>query len=68
MSVIIQKSTKGGFGLTVTEALWKERPVVALNIGGITLQIKDGETGLLKYCKTELIHPYPHPGSPDLKS
>jgi len=46
-SVIIQKSIKEGFGLTVTEALWKERPVVASNIGGITLQIKDGETGFL---------------------
>ncbi len=46
-SVIIQKSIKEGFGLTVTEALWKERPVVASNIGGIALQIKDGETGFL---------------------
>ncbi|MEX2738485.1 MAG: glycosyltransferase [Candidatus Wukongarchaeota archaeon] len=45
--VIIQKSIKEGFGLTVTEALWKRKPVVASNVGGITLQIKDGENGFL---------------------
>ncbi len=46
-SVIIQKSLKEGFGLTVTEALWKEKPVVASKVGGIPLQIKDSETGFL---------------------
>jgi trehalose synthase len=46
-SVIIQKSRKEGFGLTVTEALWKKRPVVASKVGGIPLQIKDGESGFL---------------------
>lgn len=46
-SVIIQKSVKEGFSLTVTEALWKETPVVASNVGGIPLQIKDGENGFL---------------------
>ncbi len=46
-SVIIQKSTREGFGLTVTEALWKGTPVVASNVGGITLQIKDGWNGFL---------------------
>jgi trehalose synthase len=45
--VIIQKSLREGFGLTVTEALWKERPVVASRVGGIPLQITDGETGFL---------------------
>lgn len=45
--VIVQKSIKEGFGLTVTEALWKEKPVVASNVGGISLQIKDGENGFL---------------------
>ncbi len=45
--VIIQKSIREGFGLTVTEALWKEKPVVASNIGGIPLQIKDGKNGFL---------------------
>ncbi len=46
-AVIIQKSIKEGFGLTVTEALWKGTPVVASNVGGISLQIKDGENGFL---------------------
>ena len=45
--VVIQKSLKEGFGLTVTEALWKGVPVVAGNVGGIPLQVKDGETGFL---------------------
>ncbi len=46
-SVIIQKSLREGFGLTVTEALWKGTPVVASNIGGIPLQIKNGKNGFL---------------------
>ena len=46
-SVIVQKSSKEGFGLVVTEALWKGTPVVASNIGGIPLQIQDGENGFL---------------------
>lgn len=46
-SVIIQKSIREGFGLTVTEGLWKEKPVVASNVGGIPLQIEDGRTGYL---------------------
>lgn len=46
-AVIIQKSTREGFGLTVTEALWKGTPVVSSNIGGIPLQIEDGENGFL---------------------
>lgn len=46
-SVIIQKSIKEGFGLTVTEALWKGKPVVASRVGGITLQIEDGVNGFL---------------------
>ncbi|HEY7151195.1 MAG TPA: glycosyltransferase [Solirubrobacterales bacterium] len=45
--VIVQKSLREGFGLTVTEAMWKVRPVVAGNVGGIPLQIEDGETGFL---------------------
>jgi trehalose synthase len=44
---LIQKSTKEGFGLTVTEALWKARPIVAGRVGGIVTQITDGETGWL---------------------
>jgi trehalose synthase len=46
-NVIVQKSLREGFGLTVTEALLKEKPVVASNVGGIPLQISDGETGYL---------------------
>jgi trehalose synthase len=45
--VMIQKSTREGFGLTVTEALWKARPAVGGDVGGIPLQIRDGETGYL---------------------
>ena len=45
--VIIQKSTKEGFCLCVTEALWKGTPVVASNVGGIPSQINDGENGFL---------------------
>ena len=45
--VVLQKSIKEGFGLTVTEALWKARPTVAGNVGGIPLQIADGQTGYL---------------------
>jgi trehalose synthase len=45
--VIAQKSLAEGFGLTVAEAMWKRRPVVASRIGGIQDQIVDGESGLL---------------------
>jgi trehalose synthase len=46
-NVILQKSTREGFGLSVTEALWKEVPVVGGNVGGIPLQIIDGVNGFL---------------------
>jgi trehalose synthase len=45
--VVVQKSLAEGFGLTVAEAMWKERPVVASRIGGIQDQIVDGESGIL---------------------
>ena len=45
--VCLQKSIREGFGLTVTEALWKGRPTVAGNVGGIPLQIEDGVSGYL---------------------
>jgi len=45
--VVIQKSVREGFGLVVSEALWKRRPVVAGKVGGIPLQLIDGETGYL---------------------
>jgi trehalose synthase len=46
-SVITQKSLAEGFGLTVAEAMWKARPMVASRIGGIQSQIVDGESGVL---------------------
>ncbi len=46
-TVIVQKSLMEGFGLTVTEAMWKRRPVVASAIGGIQDQIRDGVDGVL---------------------
>jgi len=45
--VIVQKSIREGFGLTVSEALWKGKPVVASNVGGIPLQITHKYSGLL---------------------
>lgn len=46
-SVVLQKSLREGFGLTVSEAMWKGTPVVAGAVGGIPLQIMDGDTGFL---------------------
>ncbi|MBA3603705.1 MAG: glycosyltransferase [Parachlamydiaceae bacterium] len=45
--IIIQKSTKEGFGLTVTEGLWKEKPVIGGNVGGIRKQIINWHSGFL---------------------
>ena len=45
--VLIQKSTREGFGLTVSEALWKARPFIGGDVGGIPLQIEDGKSGYL---------------------
>ena len=52
-AAVIQKSIKEGFGLTVTESLWKTRPTVAGRVGGIITQIQDGETGWLVESSTE---------------
>ncbi len=46
-TIIVQKSLREGFGLTVSEALWKAKPVVASSVGGIPLQIKHKYSGLL---------------------
>jgi trehalose synthase len=46
-TIIIQKSLREGFGLTVTEGLWKKKPVVAGNVGGIPLQVIHKVTGML---------------------
>jgi trehalose synthase len=43
----LQKSTREGFGLTVTEAMWKGAVVIGGNVGGIRRQIEDGEDGFL---------------------
>ncbi|MBU0574007.1 MAG: glycosyltransferase [Candidatus Margulisbacteria bacterium] len=45
--VVVQKSLREGFGLTVSEALWKAKPVVASAVGGITLQVIHNVTGML---------------------
>lgn len=54
-SVILQNSRKEGFGLTVTEAMWKGKPVVARPAGGIALQIRDGHTGFLVNGEEEAV-------------
>ena len=48
-TVVMQKSLKEGFGLTVAEALWKGKPVIAGAVGGIPLQIKHQYSGILTY-------------------
>jgi trehalose synthase len=53
-TVMVQKSLVEGFGLTVTEAMWKGRPVVASAVGGIQEQITHGEDGLLLRDPTDL--------------
>jgi trehalose synthase len=67
-AVVVQKSTREGFGLVVSEGMWKGKPVVGGAVGGITLQIEDGVSGYLvdsvEYCAarvSELI------GDPDLR-
>jgi trehalose synthase len=63
--VVVQKSTREGFGLVVTEALWKGKPVVGGNVGGIPLQVIDGETGFLvdsvEACGEKIFHLLQHP-------
>ena len=58
--VIIQKSLREGFGLTVTEAMWKGTPVIGGNCGGIRTQIEDGRTGYLvdsvEECAEKMLH------------
>lgn len=51
--VIVQKSTREGFGLTVTEGLWKGKPVIGGNVGGIPIQIINEENGFLVNDITE---------------
>jgi trehalose synthase len=51
--VVVQKSIREGFGLSVTEALWKGRPVVGGRAGGIPLQVVHGRTGYLVSTPSE---------------
>jgi trehalose synthase len=53
-SIVVQNSTREGFGLTVTEAMWKGKPVVAGAAGGITLQVHDHRTGFLVHSEDGL--------------
>jgi len=55
-AVVVQKSIREGFGLTVSEALWKARPVVASAVGGIPLQVKHGYSGLLVHTVEGAAH------------
>ena len=48
-TIVLQKSLREGFGLTVAEALWKKRPVIASAVGGIPLQIKHEYSGILTH-------------------
>ncbi|HLH72569.1 MAG TPA: glycosyltransferase [Chloroflexota bacterium] len=54
-NVVLQKSIREGFGLTVSEALWKGRPVVATGVGGIPLQVASGQTGYLVHSTRECV-------------
>ena len=64
-TVIVQKSLKEGFGLTVTEALWKEKPVVAGAVGGIPTQVIHKLTGVLVHsvegCAYQIRYLLTHP-------
>ena len=64
--VLIQKSTREGFGLTVTEAIWKGRPFIGGNVGGIPLQVQDGVSGFLvdsvEACATRALEILADPG------
>jgi len=53
-AIVVQKSLREGFGLTVTEAMWKERPLVASAVGGIQDQIEHGVSGLLQADPTDV--------------
>lgn len=67
--VVIQKSVREGFGLVVAEGLWKRRPVVAGNVGGIPLQILYGKTGYLvnttDECTNRVLHLLRNPAKAD---
>lgn len=55
-TVVLQKSIKEGFGLTVTEAMWKKKPVIGGAVGGIKQQVIDGVTGFLVHSPEGAAH------------
>ena len=63
--IITQPSTKEGFGLVITEALWKGKPVITSDVGAIPLQVRDGETGYFHRSAEEtaefIVHLLDHP-------
>jgi trehalose synthase len=65
-SVVLQKSVREGFGLTVSEAMWKGTPVIGGDCGGIPAQIRDGENGFLvgdvSACAERLLYLLANPG------
>jgi trehalose synthase len=64
--LVVQKSTREGFGLTVSEAIWKARPFIGGNVGGIPLQVEDEVTGFLvetvEQCATRALELLADPG------
>src|SRR5215475_834444 len=64
-TIVIQKSLKEGFGLTVTEALWKSKPTIASSVGGIPTQVIDKHTGVLVHsvegCAYQIRYLLTHP-------
>jgi trehalose synthase len=64
-TIVVQKSLKEGFGLTVTEALWKAKPTIASAVGGIPTQVIDKHTGVLVHsvegCAYQIRYLLTHP-------
>ncbi len=64
-TIIVQKSLKEGFGLTVAEGLWKGKPVIGGNVGGIPMQVRDGWNGYLvstiRETADRILHLLRHP-------
>jgi trehalose synthase len=64
-TIVVQKSLKEGFGLTVTEALWKGKPTIASAVGGIPTQVIDKQTGVLVHsvegCAYQIRYLLTHP-------
>lgn len=63
--IVVQKSLQEGFGLTVSEAMWKEKAVIGGNVGGITIQIDNDQNGYLvdsvEECAEKIVHLFNNP-------